>query len=192
LATVPPAAARGALSVRVADEELPRAKPWRSKLNAARLDTHYVDSDYPYDDECMSCKKTYSTLRLFSDTLTPARISSALGLEPTQSLVKGEPISAHVPRARTQHGWLLCTEHRVFSRDTRRHIDWLLEGLGSRPESLALLRSDEVSADIFTYWVSARGQGGPILSPPQLTKLAHFGLECIFDIYSAPNDEEQT
>jgi Domain of unknown function (DUF4279) len=137
-----------------------------------------ADPTYPYDDEFMSCRETYSTLRIFSDAIPPSEISAALALQPTRSHLKGEPISPRVQRPRPEHGWLLSSEHHVRSRDTRRHIDWILSKLELRADAFENLVLTGASADIFSYWVSARGQGGPILSPPQFARLARFRLEC--------------
>ena len=149
-----------------------------------------TDPTYPYDDDYDSCVVTYSTLRLFSDDVGPAEISQALKLEPTRSFLKGEPISPRVDRPRPQHGWLLCSEHHVHSRDSRRHLDWLLDLVESNSGAFTSLLSRGISADIYSYWVSAHGQGGPILSPPQLARLARYGLECSYDIYFGGESED--
>lgn len=143
---------------------------------------------YPYDDELMSCRETYSTLRIFSDDILAAEISSVLMLEPTWSYLKGEAISPRVPRPRPEHGWMLSSERHVHSRDTRRHIDWILDQLEPCSAAFENLISRGASVDIFSYWSSARGQGGPVLSPPQLARLARFRLECSYDIYFTEED----
>ena len=42
--------------------------------------------------------------------------------------------------------------------------------------------------DIFCYWLSAGGHGGPTLSPAIMRRLGELGLEIGFDIYG-PYDE---
>ena len=37
--------------------------------------------------------------------------------------------------------------------------------------------------DIFCYWLSASGQGGPTLSPDLMRRLAEAELEIGFDVY---------
>lgn len=150
----------------------------------------HVDPRYPYDDEHMSCRETYSTLRIFSDAIPPPEISAALQLEPTRCFVKGDPISPRLARPRPQHGWLLCSEHHVRSRDVRRHVDWLLDQLEPSSSAFEDLLSRGAAADILSYWASARGQGGPIVSPPQSARLARFQLECSFDIYLSGDEFE--
>lgn len=151
-----------------------------------------VDPRYPYDDEHMSCRETFATLRIFSDAIPPSEVSSALGLQPTRSFLKGEPISPRVPRPRPEHGWLLCSEHHVRSLDVRRHVDWLLDQLEPCSSAFEALLSRGVAADISSYWASARGQGGPILSPPQCARLARFQLECSFDIYFSADEPDSS
>jgi hypothetical protein len=164
----------------------------RPPLNGGTLggDVETTEPTYPYDDDFMSCRETYSTLRVFSDAIPPAEISAALKLEPTSSHLKGEAISPRVNRPRREHGWLLSSEHHVRSRDTRRHIDWILDQLEPCSIAFESLLSRGASVDIFSYWTSASGQGGPILSPPQFARLARFRLECIYDIYFTPEDDD--
>ena len=53
----------------------------------------------------------------------------------------------------------------------------------SRSAELDALRQKGAAADIFCYWESSNGQGGPALSPPQMGTLAELGLELSYDIY---------
>ncbi|HEX2672673.1 MAG TPA: DUF4279 domain-containing protein, partial [Polyangiaceae bacterium] len=114
-----------------------------------------------YEDDYASCAVTYATLRIFSDELTPDHISGELGIQPTRSFRRGEPISPRVERPRPEHGWLLCTDGLVSSRDTRRHIDWLLDNIGPKAEAFGRITNGGSRSDIYSFWVSARGQGGP-------------------------------
>jgi len=112
-----------------------------------------------YEDDYASCAATYATLRIFSDELTPDHVSGELGIEPTSSFRRGEPISPRVPRPRPEHGWLLCTKGLVDSKDTRRHIDWLLDKIIPKADAFARITRGGSRSDIFSYWVSAHGQG---------------------------------
>lgn len=142
-----------------------------------------------YDDGYPSCAETYATLRIFSDELSPDEISRALGIKPTTSFHKGEPISPRVQRPRPQHGWLLCSRGCLDSRDTRRHIDWLLDEIWPVAAEFARITNGGRQADIYSFWVSARGQGGPILSATQMRRLSFLGLECSYDVYFGGDDE---
>jgi hypothetical protein len=71
----------------------------------------------------------------------------------------------------------------VNSKDTRRHVDWILDQLlPKRDEILSLLQEPGCRMDIFCYWLS-KGSGGPILSPFQMAKLVQLDLEIGFDVY---------
>jgi len=158
------------------------------------LDAHFGRSARPvlpttYEDDYASCVETYATLRIFSDDSPPEEISAQLALEPTTSFKKGEPFSARVQRPRPQHGWLLCTKGLVDSKDTRRHIDWLLDRVFPVASAFARVTKDGTLSDVYSFWVSARGQGGPMLSPSQMQRLATLGVECMYDVYFRGNDE---
>jgi hypothetical protein len=60
--------------------------------------------------------------------------------------------------------------------------------LGSLEKYPGALRSlpGVSSADVFCYWVSATGNGGPDLSPQVLGRLAARELVLGFDIYYVP------
>lgn len=93
-----------------------------------------------YQDDYPSCVETYATLRLFADSIDPSEISAALNIEATRSSRKGEPISPGVHRPRPQHMWLLSTKGFVDSRDTRRHVDWLLDKLDPAASAFITLK----------------------------------------------------
>jgi hypothetical protein len=59
----------------------------------------------------------------------------------------------------------------------------ILDQLADKVEILHRLQDEGCSMDIFCYWVSASGQGGPTLSPELMTRLAEAELEVGFDIY---------
>jgi hypothetical protein len=144
-----------------------------------------------YEDDHMSCDRTYASLRIFSKDTDPEAISAALGITPTRSFRMGEPFSPRAQRPRPSHGWLLCTDGLVESKDTRRHIDWLLDKVLPVAPAFARVTKGGTLADVFSFWVSARGQGGPMLSPWQMERLALLGLECIYDVYYRDNEEDE-
>jgi len=128
-----------------------------------------------YDDAYPACHSTYATFRVYTGTTPPARITSILGLQPSELSVQDH---AHV------NGWMLSTKNQVESRDVRRHIDWLLERLRSKQEQLHLLQAEtDVWIDVFCYWNSAQGQGGPSLDAEQMRALADLNLGIGFDCY---------
>ena len=81
--------------------------------------------------------------------------------------------------------WFLSSKLSVDSKNVRRHLDWVLDQLGGRRVALRDLAERGAKLDVNCYWVSASGHGGPMLSPPQLTKLADLEIELQFDVYFA-------
>jgi hypothetical protein len=136
-----------------------------------------------YDDDFTTCRETFATLRIFSGSLTCDQISQQLGIHPTKSFNIGDPIGSRTPTPRKTNGWFLTSEGTVRSKDTRRHIDWILEKLRGARENFRGLEADGIEADVMCYWVSASGHGGPILSPPQLEGLSALGLTVWWDVY---------
>ncbi len=136
-----------------------------------------------YDDSNPSCSETFATLRIVSDAIDPNEISQRLQLSPSSAYRKGERISPRVATLRDHHGWLLSSEGHVRSQDVRRHLDWLLDQLLPIYPAVLALIGPGTEADTFVFWQSRSGQGGPILSSPQLSKLALLQIEIIFDIY---------
>ena len=135
-------------------------------------------NDYP------TCARTFATLRIYPERLTPAEVTSRLGIEPSRSQQKGDPLTkSKQPVFARMHGWFLTSEGAVESRDVRRHLDWLLEQLGPRADAVRSLQADGCSMDISCYWLSFSGHGGPSVSPGQMRELARLGLELWFDVY---------
>lgn len=134
-----------------------------------------------FDDDYPTCLETYATLRIFSDALIPAEITSAVGVSPSESFLKGDPIGTkgHVRR---HSGWLLSSRGAVVSRDTRRHLAWLLDQLSSKKDAIQSIRDSGGEVDISCYYVSV-GQGGPTMSADQMVELGRLGLDVWWDIY---------
>ena len=133
-----------------------------------------------YNDDYPTCSSTYATLRVYFGAISPDEISSRLNLEPSRTQfaeVRGPGIM-DVPA-----GWFLTSEGAVDSNDVRRHLDWLLHQIADKSSVFDSLRSAGVSIDVFCYWLSASGHGGPTLSPTQMSVLASLGLDVGFDVY---------
>ncbi len=138
-----------------------------------------------YNDQYSTCNSTYATLRLFHVDLQPKEIDSFLGINATSSHKCGDPISHKFSEKgkRKQGGWFLESEGRVESKDTRRHIDWLLDQIENKTTILKELQAKGYKIDISCYWDSANGHGGPTVSPAQSRRLADLGVELWFDVY---------
>src|SRR5687768_8907580 len=125
--------------------------------------------EYEYDDSYSTCVETYSTRRISSDTISPDEITKLLQIQPTNRFQKGDSNSQGKLKRKT-NGWFYSTEKLSPSKDTRRHMDLILNALDGREEAVKKLHLDGCKIDITTYWVSV-GQGGPWLMPQQMLTL---------------------
>lgn len=133
-----------------------------------------------YDDRYATCARTCATLRVYCGVDSPESITEKLGIEPS-SIQPAE--QRQEGRTDRPAAWFLTSEHQVDSRDVRRHVDWLLSRLRGTSAAFEALRQRGVRADVFCYWLSASGHGGPILSPKQMSALSELELEIGFDVY---------
>ena len=136
----------------------------------------------PYDDDYATCAETYSTFRIFSGTVSAERITRLLHVQPSQVHAIGDLVNPRMSRTRKEHAWFLSSDGRVVSRDTRRHLDWLLDQLEPSLDDLRRLRTDGAQMDVVAYYVSL-GQGGPWITSRQMERLAAFGVDCWWDVY---------
>lgn len=146
-----------------------------------------------YDDSWATCARTYATLRIFSLEITPAEMSEALGVAASDCYTVGQEFGRTGQRRKT-NAWFLRSERNVDSLDLSRHIDWLLDQIGAS-EVLLRLTARGAKADIFCYWESKSGHGGPEFSPPQMGRLSALGLPLGIDVYfpdepADPSSEE--
>ncbi len=120
-----------------------------------------MDDDYP------TSARTYATLRIYDKDLDPDLVTRTLGIEPICVQIKGQTTTGRygVVRIATIGGWFLSTEGQVDSRDVRRHLFWLLDKLLDTDTAIQALRAGGHRMDVFCFWRSAEGHGGPTLSP---------------------------
>jgi hypothetical protein len=131
-----------------------------------------------------NCARTFASLRLYGDDLVPDDVSRLMNLQPTDAAPKGFRTPA--PRGKVRLAptgrWILSTEDQICSTVVEDHLEWLLDRLdaaGVKPLDLPGVSH----ADIFCYWLSATGHGGPVVSPDVLGRLAGYRLLLGFDIY---------
>lgn len=143
-----------------------------------------------YDDEYPTCARTYATLCVYPGDVDPDEVTARLGIEPSERQRRGEvsPRPDRPPRAATLNGWFLGSRGRVDSRDSRRHIDWLLDRLEPKAEALRALQATGCRMSISCYWLSRSGHGGPTVPPAQMRRLAALDVALWFDVYG-PYDE---
>jgi len=134
-----------------------------------------------YDDNYPSCRATYATLRIFRDDLDPDAVSSMLGIIPSDRHRKGDTL--RYGSVAKSGAWFLSSKGQLESKDVQRHIMWILDQLTGKVGILHQLQDEGCSMDIFCYWLSASGQGGPTLSPELMRRLAEAELEIGFDVY---------
>lgn len=137
-----------------------------------------------FDDDYPTCRATYATFRVFGDSLIPAELTRLLQHQPSLAWRSGD-VRPGRPVARTG-GWLLSSEEHVMSHDVRRHLHWLRERLASRHAELHKLQHDGYSLDLFCYWVSAGGHGGPTVDPETMAWLSYVDVPLGFDVYFPP------
>jgi hypothetical protein len=137
------------------------------------------------DDDYATCAGTYATLCIYDDHLVPDAVTRKLGVEPSGSQIKGHPSSDRHGRVYIPEigGWFLSTKGHVVSRDVRRHLEWLLDRLAGCEHALKSFQDNAYRMEVSCYWLSAEGQGGPILSPDIMRRLGGLGLAVGFDIY---------
>lgn len=128
----------------------------------------------------MSCLRTYIGLCIYSQTLRPEEISSALAIEPSRTAVL-DPNSKYKAR-REHHLWVWSTKDLIDSTDHLVHLNRLFDALAGREGVLEELRNGGCSMQVSCYWDSS-GQGGPWLDLPTIDSLARLRLEIWWDIH---------
>jgi len=133
-----------------------------------------------YDDNYPTCRKTFATLRIFHENLDPNELSTMLSLTPSDAHRKGDALKSG--RAE-MGGWFLSSKDRITSKDVRRHIVWILDQLDAAKDELLRLQGQGYETNIFCYWASASGHGGPELDHQIAQRLAALRLDIGFDLY---------
>lgn len=136
-----------------------------------------------YQDDYNTCNTTHTTLRIYSESLSPQDITKYLEIEPSEIIEKSIEKDILMGENITLNAWFLTSENIIFSKDSRRHIDYIADRLLPIKEKIKTLATQDAKIDICCFWMSECGQGGPTLSPQQLSKLAELELEIWFDIY---------
>ena len=145
---------------------------------------------YEYDDDYPTCAGTYTTLRIYPGEIDPAAVTDRLGIEPSKWQRRGEPTrhAGGPSKVAPLNGWFLESRGQVDSRDSRRHVDWLLDRVEPSAEALRSLQGAGCRMDISCFWTSRSGHGGPTIPPDQMRRLAALDIELWFDFYG-PYDE---
>jgi hypothetical protein len=145
------------------------------------------------DDEDPTCAKTDATLRVDPGDIDPAVVTDRLGIEPSSWQRRGEVTerAGRPPKVAPLNGWFLESRGQVDSRDSGRHIDWLLDRVAPTAEAVRSRQEMGCRMDISCYWLSRDGHGGPTIPPTQMRRLAQLNIELWFDFYG-PYEEDDT
>ena len=140
----------------------------------------YGDGGYP------GCEETHAKLRIYPGSGTATEITDMLGVAPTGQQDKESLFATsrggswRAPLT----GWFLSSEGRVYSKDLRDHVDWLLVKLRGAKSALSALQEIEgTKVTVTCVWWSADGHGGPVLTPAQMRSFARLDLELALDVY---------
>ena len=156
------------------------------------LQARYVikEKGMEYDDNYATCEDTSVTLRIFADEIMPQEITERLGSEPSFIQVKGERKYPNRPEyINKENGWFLNSENSVKSKDSRRHLAWLISKLSNKHEEIKSLAANGAEIDIFCPWESKSGQGGPTMDPSQMKTLGELNIELVFEFWYCEEKE---
>jgi hypothetical protein len=131
-----------------------------------------------------NCAETFASLRLYGDALVPTEITRLFHIEPSDCANMG--LESTSPSGKSRNAptgrWILQTKGNVQSTNLESHIEWILDRLEAAGIRIDILPGVK-RADIFCYWRSATGHGGPQFSPEILERLAKSDLTLGLDIY---------
>jgi hypothetical protein len=133
-----------------------------------------------------SCSKTYATLRIYSDTISPTEMTNQLKIQPTQTQIIDDLTYKNKNNSKRIkiNGWFLSSKGKVKSKDSRNHINWIFEQFKYNFRSLKNLQKHKCRMDISCYWLSKCGNGGPTISPEQAHYLSKANIDLWYDFYS--------
>jgi hypothetical protein len=146
-----------------------------ARMAALRLEKGSMMWRSEYNDAYETCERTAFELRIHSERHPTQALTDTLGMMPT----KIEPVrdGAEMPC------WVLSSERYVKSLDSRRHVERLLDRLETRASALhALQAAPGVQMWSRCIWWSKYSEGGPILWPEHMTRLAALGLGLRYEI----------
>jgi hypothetical protein len=127
-------------------------------------------------------------LRIYTKDEHPHVISDHLNIKPSRICIAGQ---INVLGEKSHNGWFISTKGKIKSRDSRRHIDWILDKIEPETETILKLQKDGYSMDIMSYWGSATGNGGPTISPEQMSRLVRMNLSVWWDVYFEGEEEDE-
>ena len=141
-----------------------------------------------YNHKYHTCAQTYATLRIYPRDSHPDVVTKLLQIKPSSISAAGTGPAG----SKYINGWFLSTKGKLKSRDSRRHIDWILDKIETASGVIDKMQKQGFPMDISCFWVSASGHGGPIVSPEQMRRLVALNLEVWWDVYFVgPENEDE-
>ena len=133
---------------------------------------------------CSSCNHGLdgSLTLIYTGEVPPDEVTRILGIPPTTI-----SIAADIPRKKV-NGWFLSSQDIIESKDSRRHIDYIIEVVSPVKDRIGQLQSRGFQIGVLCFWESATGNGGPTLSPNQMKELGQLNLELSWDIWFADSE----
>jgi len=126
-----------------------------------------------------------------SKDLDPDEVTSILGVPPSKSQLKGHAVPDRPDKRFSRSGWFLSSKGKLESKDSRDHLDWILDRVHAKRAEFMTLHERGYLIDLCVRWDSLRGDGGPTLSPKQMHELAELDIELWFDVYLDSDALEQ-
>jgi hypothetical protein len=131
------------------------------------------------------------SITVLSDSMSAAKVTEAIGVEPTRQRIKGEPVSPKRPNIPVaSHMWVWQVGDLV-ERSLDAQLDEIWNALGSHASKFKGLPSDaKVQLDI---WITHRGSElslGWALDRRHVVAAAAFGASINVDEYDDTGDEE--
>lgn len=133
-----------------------------------------------HDPSYPTCKECYATLRVYHDTLSSRAITALLGLLPDETRDGYEGVRT---RSAPLTYWGLTSREKVDSKDLRDHLDFFAKTLEPAKGPLKGLIAVGATVDLFCFWASASGHGGPTVDPSNMLALGRLGIPLAFDLY---------
>ncbi len=130
-----------------------------------------------------NCARTFASLALYGADLDPLEVTRRLGVQPTDSALRGDK---HVSKAGTRVApmgrWILSSADVVRTDDAAVHVGHVLNAVDRHRTDLRALPGVD-RARVSIYWASATGHGGPTFPPAVLARVVQLGLSLELDIY---------
>ena len=132
-----------------------------------------------------------ASLRIWGEDLDPNEITALLGVSPSSSRRRGEPVSRRENAPLARHGsWHL---RAACNRpgDLDQQVAFLMTAISPDLNAWRGI-TDRYRADIFCGLFLENDAGGTHLSPETLMLVAERGIQIQFDIYAGDPDDKQT